>query len=136
MTTTKTTHRASCHCGTIQIEVQLDLAQGATRCNCRICHRIAAATGAIKPADLRVLTDEATFSVYPNAIGARYFCPTCGVHVYGRGDLPELGGAFVSVNYQCLEDVDVNTLPVKHWDGRHDNWRAGLRDQPWPIFTA
>jgi hypothetical protein len=133
--TNTTTHRASCHCRKIQIEVQLDLSKGATRCNCSICHRIGSSGGAIKPADLRVLTDESTFAVYPNAIGARYFCPTCGIHVYGRGNLPELGGEFVSVNYQCLEDVDVNTLPIKFWDGRHDNWHAGLRDQPWPIFA-
>ena len=35
----------------------------------------------------------------------RFFCKTCGVHVYGTGDMPELGGAFVSINMQTLDSA-------------------------------
>jgi len=34
-----------------------------------------------------------------------------------------------SDNLNCLDDVDPNALKLGH----HDNWRAGVRDQPWPI---
>ena len=27
-------------------------------------------------------------------------------------------------------------VEVTHWDGRHNNWMAGKRAAPWPIFTA
>jgi len=50
-----------------------------------------------------------------------------------RGDLPEMGGAFVSLNVNCLGDIDPSALKIRYWDGRHNNWQAGLRDQPWPF---
>ena len=33
----------------------------------------------------------------------------------------------------ALDGVDPHTLPLRHWDGRHDNWQAGSRDQQWPL---
>ena len=130
------THQGHCHCGLLRFEVDLDVSQGATRCNCSVCVRVGATTSQVKPEAFRLLCDEAQLSEYANAIGARYFCPTCGVHAYGRGDLPELGGKFVSVNWSCFDDIDLGAVKIGYWDGRHNNWQAGLRSTPWPIFTA
>ena len=66
----------------------------------------------------------------------RFFCKLCGIHVFGRGHLKELGGDFVSVNFNALDDLDVSQLTVTYWDGRHDNWYAGTRATPWPIVAA
>jgi hypothetical protein len=44
---------------------------------------------------------------------------------FGRGDVPEIGGAYVSINLACLDDAEAAELagaPVKYMDGRHDNW--------------
>ncbi|MBL9023365.1 MAG: GFA family protein [Myxococcales bacterium] len=128
------THHGSCHCGAVRYEADLDLGGKATRCNCSVCTKIGSTNTNLKPAAFRLLTEEralATYSMSPN--GTRYFCPKCGVHCFGRGDVPELGGAFVSINVATLDDVDVGQLEIGHWDGRHDNWQAGLRDRPWPI---
>jgi hypothetical protein len=57
------------------------------------------------------------------------------VHCFGRGFLQELGGDFLSVNLNTLDDVDMGGVVISYWDGRHDNWQAGTRSQPWPIFT-
>jgi hypothetical protein len=122
---------ASCHCGAVRIEAAVDLAS-ATQCNCRICARLGMTSGMVKPDQFRVLSGETT--EYPNAIGVRHFCKTCGVHVYGTGDLPELGGAFVSVNLNCFDAPGATFEPldarVLHWDGRHDNWHAGAAPSP------
>jgi hypothetical protein len=64
---------------------------------------------------------------------SRSFCATCGVHCFGTGDVPEIGGAFVSVNTNCLEGVELAGLPTHHLDGRHDNWMAGPRADMWPL---
>jgi hypothetical protein len=93
-------------------------------------------TGAItKPDAFRLLEGESSVSEYAwgRKTSTFYFCKHCGIHVYGRGHLAELGGDFVSVNVNTLDDVDPNTLPLVHWDGRHDNWHAGPRPQPWPV---
>jgi hypothetical protein len=44
---------------------------------------------------------------------------------FGRGDVPEIGGPYVSINLACLDDADPAELasaPVRYADGRHDNW--------------
>ncbi len=135
MTTKK--HTGSCHCGHLKFEVEVDATAG-TRCNCSICQRIGGLGTNVKPAAFKALTDESTLGqyVWGHKIGVRYFCKTCGIHAYSRGNVPELGGEFVSVNFNCLEDVDPGQVNVMYWDGRHDNWDAGPRPTPWPVFSA
>jgi hypothetical protein len=128
------THKGSCHCGAVRYEIDLDLGGKATRCNCTICTKTMVTGASAKPDAFRLLTPERELSTYAmSPVATRYFCPKCGIHCFGRGDIPELGGAFVSVNVNTLDDVDVGQLEIGHWDGRHDNWQGGLRDRPWPI---
>ncbi len=77
-----------------------------------------------EPLDVRVAVED---------VEARFFCNTCGVYCFGRGHLEQLGGDFVSVNLNCLDDVELARLTVVHWDGRHDNWQVGPRATPWPV---
>lgn len=128
-----TQHVGRCHCGKVRFAVEVDVTQ-ATSCNCTICRRTNQVGGSVKPAAFTLHQGKEALTRYPNAIGARYFCSTCGIHVYGEGDLPDMGGAFVSINFNTLEDVDTGLMAVRHWDGRHNAWHLGLRDTPWPVF--
>jgi hypothetical protein len=132
-----TTHPGSCHCGAVKYEVEVDLAEPASRCNCSICTRLGATTQIVKPAALRLLQGEESLTRYEwgGRTGQRYFCKVCGITCLLRGHLDVLGGDYVSLSLNTLEDVDPSTLEVVHWDGRHDNWMAGSRDTPWPIFS-
>jgi hypothetical protein len=127
-----------CHCGAVRFEVETDLGKGASRCNCSICTKIAQTGGIVKPAAFKVIAGEGNLGMYEwgAKIGQRYFCKTCGIHCFGRGHLEVIGGDYVSVNYNCLDDVDPSELKVIYFDGRHDNWQAGPRDRPWPISAA
>lgn len=88
----------------------------------------------IKPAAFRIVRGGDDVGEYARNHGNRFqFCRRCGIHVAGGGDLPELGGAFVTVNVACIDDIDPATLEIVYWDGRHDNWRAGPRATPWPV---
>ena len=129
------THPGSCHCKAVRFEVDVDLAAGATRCNCTLCTKLMLTGVIVKPHQLRLVSGEEHLTSYPNAIGVRWFCKRCGVHLGGRGHLAELGGDFASANVNALDDVDPNPLPLAHWDGRHDNWYGGTRHEPWPIFA-
>jgi hypothetical protein len=131
------TETGGCHCGAIRFEVDVDVSAGAHRCNCSICNMVAHTSSIVKPVAFRVLTDETKASIYEwgGKTMQRFFCTTCGIHCYGRGNLPELGGDYVSVNFNCLDGVDPAELTVTYFDGRHNNWEAGLRSTPWPIFT-
>jgi hypothetical protein len=139
-TETKTetrTYSGSCHCGAVQFKVTADLAAGAGRCNCSICAKIAQTGGIVKPEAFELVSSDENLSSYAwgGRTSTRYFCKICGIHCFGRGSLVELGGSYVSVNYNCLDGVELGDLKVIHWDGRHDNWQAGPRAEPWAILA-
>jgi hypothetical protein len=128
----------SCHCGAVRFAARVDLDAGASRCNCSICVRTAVTGGIVKPDAFALIAGEDSLATYEwgHKISQRFFCKHCGVHVFARGHLAELGGEYVSINYNCLEDVELANLKVGYWDGRHNNWYAGMRDRPWPIFAT
>ena len=133
-----TTHAGGCHCGDVRFEVDVDLSKGGARCNCTVCTKRATTGAIVKPEAFRLLTPEDRTSGYAwgGKTGTFYFCKRCGIQVFGRGDLPQLGGAYVSVNLNCIDDVDPATLKVIYWDGRHNNWMAGPRETPWPVHPT
>jgi hypothetical protein len=89
----------------------------------------------VKPSAFRTLAGDDALGEYEwgGKTSKRYFCAHCGIHAFGRGHLAEVGGDYVAINANCLDGVDPNTLDVIYWDGRHNNWEAGPRKQPWPI---
>lgn len=129
-------HPGSCQCGAVRYQVEMDVTRG-NRCNCTICTKLGTINGIVKPAAFELLQGESELSSYgrEGGIARRRFCKHCGTQVYGSGHLEEVGGDFVSVNMNTLDDVDPSTLELTYWDGRHDNWHAGPRPEPWPIFS-
>jgi hypothetical protein len=127
------TYSGGCHCGAVRFEADLDLTKPVSHCNCTLCVRRVSSTAIVKPEALRT-SGEAPAEYTRRPGGIRFFfCRTCGIHTFGRGDIPELGGAYAAVNVNCLDDIDPSTLKVVHFDGRHNNWQAGAREQPWPV---
>lgn len=130
-----TKHSGGCHCGAVRYDVEIDVSAGASRCNCSICTMIAPTSGIVKPNAFALRSGEDALSTYSwgGNVSTRYFCKKCGVHVFGKGHLAELGGDFVGLNLNTLDRVDPSLLPVIYFDGRHDNWQAGPRETPWPV---
>ena len=129
-------YAGACHCGTVRYEAELDLSGGGTRCNCSICLKVGSTNLTVKPQALRLLAGAENLGEYrvgtsPNS---RSFCKRCGIHVFGQGHVEQLGGDFVSINLNSLDDVEVSAIKVQYWDGRHDNWAAGMRPEPWPML--
>ena len=131
-----TKHRGSCHCGRVRYEVEID-ATAASRCNCSACTKTGVTGGIVKPAAFRVVAGEDDVSTYEwgAKISRRSFCKHCGVHCFARGHLAEVGGDYVSINFNTLDGVELSALKLTYWDGRHDNWQAGTRATPWPMLS-
>ena len=129
------TYTGGCHCGAVRFEADLDLSNGGTMCNCSICAKLGGVTTVAKPSAFRLLSGEDSLASYTwrSEQSARKFCKHCGVHSFGTGHVGELGGDFVSVTLNALDGFDLGKVAVRHWDGRHDNWQAGLRETPWPV---
>lgn len=131
-------HHGGCHCGKVRYEVTLDLASGVGRCNCTICQKLGKSGMIVKPGAFKLTAGEGELTAYQwgGKSGTYLFCKHCGVHSFGRGHLDVLGGDYVSINVNCLDDVDPTALTAHYWDGRHDNWQAGARGTPWPVRAA
>ena len=132
--TTPTQHRGGCHCGAVRFEVELDASSG-SMCNCTICNKLGTVGAIVKPAAFRLLSGEADLSTYEwgHKVGQRKFCKHCGVQCFAPGHLDVLGGDYVSINLNSLDDFDLSRVKLGHWDGRHNNWQAGPRPTPWPV---
>ena len=130
----KKTYRASCHCGRVAVDADLDLAQPSYRCNCSICRRVRFWPAVAPPEDVRIVAgeDELTRYVFARMRNHHYFCRHCGVRVFGLGNDTPIGTMY-GINIGCLEGVDEATLsniPIKYVDGMHDRWDAS------PEFTS
>lgn len=115
-----------CHCGRVRFEVDLDLSRGSGRCNCSICSKWRVWGAMVKPEAFRLLAgadDLADYQHGPRVVHFR-FCRHCGVHVCLEGDVPELGGAYVSVGLNCLdvEPAELLAGPISYFDGRNNAW--------------
>ena len=111
-------YQGSCHCGRIAFEVEGTI-DGALACNCSICQRKGSLLWFVPRDRLRLLTPESNASTYTfnkRAIQHR-FCPNCGMHPYGEGTDPK-GARTAAINIRCLEGVDLDAIPVNHFDGR------------------
>ncbi|WP_367350367.1 GFA family protein [Ottowia sp.] len=113
-----TTYTGSCHCGKVAFEVEGTIDR-ALSCNCSMCSRKGALLWFVPRASLRLTTpeDAAATYLFNRHIIRHRFCPTCGIHPYGEGVDPK-GNAMAAVNLRCVEGLDLEAIPVRHFDGR------------------
>ena len=111
-------YNGSCHCGKIAFEVEGDL-NGAMACNCSMCSRKGSLLWFVPRDRLRLLTAEADIGTYTfnKHVIKHRFCRTCGIHPYGEGTDPN-GNHMAAINIRCLDEIDLEKIPVQHFDGR------------------
>jgi hypothetical protein len=111
-------YKGSCHCGRIRFEVEGEI-KDALACNCSMCQRKGSLLWFVPRQDLKLLTPEDAASTYTfnKHVIKHRFCPVCGMHPYGEGKGPD-GKATAAINIRCLEDIDLDAIPVQRYDGR------------------
>jgi hypothetical protein len=110
--------KGSCHCANVAFEVEGEI-ESAMSCNCSICQRKGSLLWFVPRDQLHVLTPEANASTYEfnKHVIKHRFCPRCGTHPYGEGADPK-GNRIAAINIRCLEQIDLASVPVTHFDGR------------------
>ena len=112
------THTGSCHCGRISFQVEGEI-DSALACNCSICSRKGSLLWFVPRDQLQLKTPEDAASTYEfnKHVIKHRFCPTCGIHPYGEGRNPK-GDDVAAINLRCIENLDLASIPVHHFDGR------------------
>lgn len=111
----KAKHRASCHCGSVVLE--LDLPDGLVNprhCDCSICRRKGAMVASVPLSGIKVLQGQEVLKLYQfnTKVAKHYFCSNCGIYTHHqrRSNPNEYG-----FNVGCLEGVnpfDLEPVPV------------------------
>ncbi|MFT3736938.1 MAG: GFA family protein [Rhodocyclaceae bacterium] len=111
-------HRATCHCGGVEFE--LDLPDGLVdvrRCDCSLCRRRGAIAASIPLSGIRLLKGAELLSLYQfnTKTAKHYFCKVCGIYTHHqRRSNPSQYG----FNVACLEGVNPLKIPeVPTYDG-------------------
>jgi hypothetical protein len=108
-------HRATCHCGSVELE--LDLPHGIVdprRCDCSICRRKGAIVASVPLSGIRVIKGHDVLKLYQfnTRTAKHYFCSNCGIYTHHqRRSNPEQYG----YNVGCLEGVnpfDLDNVPT------------------------
>lgn len=109
------TYQGSCHCGQVRFEIDAEL-DHVRVCDCSICRRRGALLHRVEPENFRLETPLEAMSLYTfHTHTARdYFCPKCGILPFRR---PRTAPGVWSVNVRCLENVDLDAIPVQRLQG-------------------
>ncbi len=99
-------HRATCHCGAVELELSLpDGVVSPRRCDCSICRRKGAIVASVPLAGLRIVKGEDVLKLYQfnTKVARHYFCSNCGIYTHHqrRANPQEYG-----YNVGCLEGVN------------------------------
>jgi hypothetical protein len=110
-------YRGSCHCGKVAIEVEGDLT-GVLSCNCSMCQRRGSLLWFVPRDKLKVTGEQdlTTYTFNKHVIKHR-FCKHCGILPFGEGVDPK-GNATAAINIRSLEDIELEKIPVHHYNGR------------------
>jgi hypothetical protein len=111
-------YQGSCHCGQVAFKAAGTI-ESALACNCSICSRKGSLLWFVPRSAFELTTPEdaaGTYTFNKHVIKHR-FCPTCGIAPYGEGISPQ-GHAMAAVNLRCVDDLDLASIPVHHFDGK------------------
>ncbi len=99
-------HKATCHCGSVELE--LDFSDGMPeprRCDCSICRRKGAVVTSVPLTGLKIVKGVEVLTLYQfdSKEAKHYFCSVCGIYTHHqRRSHPHQYG----VNVGCLEGVN------------------------------
>jgi Uncharacterized conserved protein len=112
-------YKGSCHCGKIAFEAEGEITN-AMSCNCSICSRKGSLLWFVPRDRLKYFGSEEDLSTYTfnKHVIKHRFCPTCGIHPFAEAVDPKSGQPTAAINIRCLEGIDLESVPVKHFNGR------------------
>jgi len=115
-------HKASCHCGKVQIFFEAPSEVQVTLCNCSICNR-AGYEHVFVPQDQTTILGDANLITYTFGTYAakHFFCQTCGIKPFY---IPKSHPEDYSINLRCVEGETLTVSETIEFDGQ--NWEKNI----------
>ncbi len=112
-----------CHCGRVRFEVSSSADIAADECNCSICRMSGYVHLLVEKSAFKLLQGEEALENYRfnSGIAQHYFCRDCGIKSFY---VPRSHPDGVSINVNCLDQVDIASLAVTPFDG--ENWEKNV----------
>jgi len=114
----KENHKATCHCGSVEME--LNLPNGLVdvrRCDCSICRRRGAIAASVALDGIKILKGASKLKLYQfnTKTAKHYFCSECGIYTHHqRRSNPNQYG----FNTACLEGINpLKITGIPTYDG-------------------
>ena len=109
------THKLTCHCGAVELAVELsDGFNTARRCDCSFCRRRGAIAVSAPLDGIRIVKGEDKLTLYQwgTMTAKHYFCSVCGIYTHHqrRSNPNEYG-----VNVAAIEGVNPRDLGEVPW---------------------
>jgi hypothetical protein len=121
------TYAGSCHCGRVRFRVTAALDR-LVDCNCSVCTRKGFIHLIVARERFELLAGQDDLLLYQfNTKTARHqFFRVCGIHPFY---VPRSDPDKIDVNVRCLDGVDLSTLTIAQFDGRH--WEEAVTSASW-----
>ena len=112
-------YTGGCQCGAVRYEVDVDLDSTVT-CNCSRCQKVGSVLAFTQEDNFKLLQggENLTEYLFNTHRIHHYFCKTCGVQSFSRGQPPNSDKHFVAINANCLDGVNPRELKSKTFNGR------------------
>ncbi|HSB95456.1 MAG TPA: GFA family protein [Spongiibacteraceae bacterium] len=111
-------HKATCHCGAVELELTLpDGIVDPRRCDCSMCRRKGAIVASVPLAGITIIKGQDVLKTYQFNTGAakHYFCSNCGIHTHHQR---RSNPTQYSYNVGCLDGVNPYDIKdVTTYDG-------------------
>ena len=112
---------ASCHCGAVKLEVDVDVAPTElTSCNCSICRRLGTLWCYYAPAQVRVVGTTATYR-WGDKMLDLHRCASCGCVTHWWAIEP--ASERMGVNARLMPPAIVEAARIRRIDGA-DTWKV------------
>ena len=110
-------YKVSCHCGSVQLEVETDLSM-IKQCNCSICKRKNAKMSILPKEAIKSIKGEDNLSVYQfgTKVAKHYFCKICGIYTHHQRKSNPNG---IGVNIGCIDELDSFSIKCDVLDMRN-----------------
>jgi len=98
-------------------------------CNCSICTKKGFLHLIVPPGQFQLVSGEDDLTTYEfNTKTAKHtFCKHCGMHPFY---VPRSDPDKIDINVRCLDDVNLEALDIKVFDGQH--WEQSMAGRiPW-----